>query len=155
MEGYLCIFDGYNTWRKMKNIKQLIVIAVCVILFSGCAKLSKMNELLRLKELSDEQIAMEKSVEKDDALFDLLLNDFKEGKLEKGETVRNLVDKYGWPILERSASEGSNVEEWIYRYSLDFFGSPKVYLYIQDGKLTDWKYVEGNENGDDNGEIKA
>ena len=120
-----------------------------LLLLAGCAKLQHMDQLLTLKAVSDEQGQMGKEIKHQDAKFERLVAEVREGSISKYKSQKNVTRQFGAPVfIEKIAENGRPLEVWVYRYAAQFFDSPKVYLYWnKSGELVQWKYEEGKNNG--------
>ncbi len=128
----------------MKKADMKILGLCLVVIFSaGCAKLAHLQELLTLKAYSDEQEAQTEYVKEQDAKFDKLVQTIKDGKLAAYRNQAQIRKDFGDPVLHREAQrDGVTYQLWLYRYTLRFFDSDKVYLYFDDkGLLKHWEYV--------------
>lgn len=117
--------------------------AVLIILFflTGCAKLSHLDQLLTLKDLSEEQDRLERYTQEQDRKFELLLKAVEDGTIQKYTKARRILRDFGEPVYkEEMTQENPPVERWVYRYARRFFGSPKVCLYVDTGgRLLRWE----------------
>ena len=132
----------------MSNPKIFIPVFV-LLFFTGCAKLAHMDQLLTLKGLSDEQTQMGKEIKHQDAKFERLVAEVREGTISRYKKQESVSGTFGAPVFTEKVAEGGRpLEVWVYRYAARFFDSPKVYLYWnQAGELVQWKYEEGKDNG--------
>lgn len=123
---------------------RLSIIIFISILLSGCAKFSHLDELLTLKAMSEDGDAQAKYVAEQDAKFEALVKEVREGTLKKGLTQKEAWKIYGDPIARRPmVKNGEDVEQWLRRYCVRRFDSDKVYLYFdKDQKLVDWEFVK-------------
>jgi hypothetical protein len=117
---------------------------ICVIFFSGCAKLKYLDELLTLKAYSDEQDALDKEVERNDRSFEAILTAAQNGDLDDYKTAKSVLKKFGAPVLKKKEfSEGEEYDLWLYRYAVEYFDSPKVYLrFDKTGNTIDYEIIE-------------
>ena len=131
----------------MKNhVKQYIII-VSTLTLAGCAKLSHLDQLLTLKDLSDEQDRLAVFVEEQDKRFEKLLAAYADKTIEQYQDQKSILKAFGEPVWRRSIQNDQQpLEQWLYRYSTQFFDSPKVYFYFDEkGKVVKWEYVQGNK----------
>jgi len=129
----------------------LLVVALAAVT-SGCAKLTHLQELLTLKGYSDESLAHEKHIKSQDAKFEKLIAAVKDGSISDFRQPRSFRVAFGDPVYVREISkDGIICQEWLYRYTVRYLDSDKVYLYFsQDGKFLKWEYVpqaKENKNG--------
>ena len=122
---------------------KLLALFGLVIFSSGCAKLAHMQELLTLKAYSDEQEQQTKYVKEQDAKFEKLLTVVKSGDIENYFTQGQIIKAFGEPVFRREAErDGALAQVWLYRYTIRFFDSDKVYLYFDgENKLKSWEHV--------------
>ena len=111
---------------------------------AGCAKLAHLQELLTLKELSDERDQQVLYVAQQDKNFEKLLAAIQDHSIVQFTDQKNFLQTFGKPVLtKRIEREGKPLQQWLYRYLTKPFGSPKVYLYFDaSGKLLDWEYLK-------------
>lgn len=121
----------------------VIVSCILVIFAGGCAKLQHLDQLLTLKALSDEQTQMGKEIKRQDLKFEQLIAAVQDGSIDRYKTQKSISGEFGPPIFTKKTEEVSGpVDIWIYRYSAEFFDSPKVYLYwTQSGELLRWEFA--------------
>ena len=120
-------------------------LLIMLIFLCGCITADEMHGLLTLKHLSDNQAHQEKYMKIQEAKFQKLLQYVKEEKLEPGRSKKWILAAFGEPILTKAIEDGVEAKESLmYRHPDQFFGSEKVYLFL-DGKqtLTGWRYEEG------------
>lgn len=132
--------------NKGRNMKKILLIVVSILIFSGCAKLQHLDQLLTLKDMSDEQTRLQQYIEQQDKKFDKLLQAVKERTLVKNVRGQSIVRMYGEPLGKREVEkDGKKLERWNYRYQMKYFESEKVYLYFNEEKrLVGWEHVAGN-----------
>lgn len=132
-------------------MKKISILFFTVLVFCGCAKVKHLDQLLTLKGLADEQVAMNQYIEKQDQIFELMLEEAKAGTLDQYLNKRRILRAFGDPIFVKHVKgDGQELESWLYRYSTEFFNSEKIYLYFDpDGNL-----VKSEYKGRNNGEIR-
>ena len=123
--------------RRLLNI----IFPLLVLSLTGCAKLAHMQELLRLKDYSDNKEVQAKYVKEQDRKFEQLLAAVRESKIESYQNKKNFLAEFGNPVFSRQVTHaGKTMDMWLYRYTTKYFSSEKVYLYFdQAGKLQDWE----------------
>ena len=114
----------------------LLLAGACLI-FAGCSQ-----PLRTLIGVGGEQKAQRKEVQHQDALFNKLLGDIRDGRLKEGTRRLQIVDKYGDPIL--TTYEGKE-QILLYRPQVEFFNATKVYLRFDDDDVLT-KITIDNEN---------
>ena len=121
--------------------KLLIVSFIIAFFASGCVILSKAEGLMRLKHYSDGQAQIERYVNKQADLFDKLVSDLEEGKLEVGISQKQFIRNYGDPVLANPVRNSSGEEVLLYRYPLKYFNTDRVYAYFDSSQaLIRWEY---------------
>ena len=123
-------------------MKKNIVLLLGLIFLCGCAKLQHIDELLILKDYSDEQDRLHKQVAKQDKRFELLVESVKNQKL-KTSNKRAIIKKFGEPnYVENVKKDHQDCERFVYRYSTRYFDSDKIYLYFDPkGQLITTEYI--------------
>lgn len=125
---------------------RILLVVICLLIGSGCAKLAHLNELLTLKAVSDEQARNDKIVKAYDAKFFQLIEAQKNNQLVS-ETKKSILKKFIKPIqIENVQLNGQSVERWIYRQYVKYLHSAQVYLYFDaDAKLIKSEYFPATE----------
>ncbi len=119
----------------MRTFKTFFILTVLTFTLSGCGK--SMNLLL---EINKEDKAMKHDIAVGAKRFDLLLKDIEADKLKSGLDKKNILARYGQPVLEFGADD--QTEKLLYRHPLKYFDSPKVYLYFDSNqKLAKWDII--------------
>ena len=144
------------------TILKKFFLPVCLILlsfvFSGCAKITHMQELLRIKAYSDNKDQQEEYVQQQNKNFEKLLEVVKAEGLDQYATQKKISKAFGAPVFKRDVTLNEKESEmWLYRYSTKYFGSEKVYLYFDErGKLEDWEhFVPKKDPADENSQPSA
>ena len=126
-----------------------------LIIFTGCAKLAHLDELLTLKALSDDRDQQDLYVANRGKKFEKLVAALKDSSIGRFGYKKDFLKEFGEPILVQPIGHGSGNdvvvmkpgERWIYRYPVRPFGSPKVYLdFDRSGKLMSWQYISRDDN---------
>ena len=127
-------------------MKKGIILVLIILTAGGCTKLKYLDELLTLKSLADSQGEMADYVEVKDRKFNFMLDEAAAGRIEKYSNKTKVLRTFSDPIFVKTVSDHQDaLEVWLYRYSTDFFGSQKIYLYFdKDENLVNWKYDEGD-----------
>ena len=120
-------------------------LSVLIVTGTGCAKLAHLQELLTLQELSKDRDQQALDVARQEQDFEKLLAAVKDHSIVQFTDQRSLLQSFGKPILTKPVErEGRRMEQWLYRYPTQAFGSPKIYFYFDaSGKLLDWEYLRG------------
>ena len=99
------------------------------LLLSGCSKVRHLDQLLTLKDLADEQTRLGHLVEEQDRNFDRMLEEAEAGTLDQYNTKAEFRKEFGVPVFTRIVQgEEEELEIWLYRYAIEYFGAAKVYL---------------------------
>ncbi len=143
--GSLCISGGRVNKVHMKKFLLLFFI---LFFLTGCAKVEHLQELLTLKDLSDDRDQQDIYVRNHDESFERLLQAVKDNSINQFPDKKSFLKAFGKPLLTRQVVwKGESLEKWLYRYATRSFGSPKVYLYFDKfGKLKSWKYFPREED---------
>jgi len=106
-----------------------------------------MDQLLTLKNLADEQGQLNDYIKEQDQKFERLVDEIRMGQLDHYADKSEIVKVFGDPIYVRTVvKNGQELESWLYRYSTEFFGAEKVYLYFdRSGELVISEYLEGHD----------
>ena len=132
-------------------MKRMTILFLAILVFSGCAKVQHLDQLLTLKGLADEQAEMGQLIEEQDQKFELMLEEVKAGTLDQYLNKRKILRAFGDPIFVKHVKgDNQELESWLYRYSTEFFDSEKVYLYFD----SDDNLVKSEYRGKKNGEIR-
>lgn len=128
-------------------MKRKLGLFVILFFLTGCAKLAHLEELLKLKDLSDDREQQDLYVKTHDENFERLLDVAKNNSLDQFPSKKRFLNAFGTPLFSEQVSlDGESVEKWVYRYATQAFGSPKVYVYFEkSGKLKSWKYFSREE----------
>lgn len=129
----------------MKNFSSKIgfsLILTGIVFFCGCAKLTHMQELLRLKEYSDEKTRQKDFVQEQDQNFEKLLSIVRDDGMGRYADQNAILKDFGGPVIRKDiVKDQKPIEVWLYRYTTKFFGSDKVYLYFDTtGRLDSYDY---------------
>lgn len=129
-------------------MKRIVLPFFLLIFCAGCAKLAHLQELLTLKDYSQDRDVQSEYVEGRDKQFEELLQYAKADALpDELNTSRQIAEAFGQPILSRETQHnGQPAVVWLYRYQVKYFHSEKVYFYFDpQGQLLDWNYVPASE----------
>lgn len=135
-------YQGFNSPTELEMV--VLLLNFVLILFSGCGYLAHMEELLRLKSLSDNQTMQQELVQQQNKKFESLLEAVKGNRLQDYPDKKSILKAFGEPIFVQTLEDGGKAKEkWMYRYSEKLMGSEKVYLYFDEAeKLVDHKHVQ-------------
>ena len=122
-------------------MKKNIYLLIGTMLLSGCASSGRMERLLTLKALANEQKNLNAYIEEQDKKFESLLEAARKGAIDQYVDRESIKKNFGDPVYVKQVEHnGESQEEWLYRYVTKFFDSEKVYLYFNgEGKLVKWK----------------
>ncbi len=123
-------------------MRRILSLFCLLFLLTSCAKLEHLQELLTLKDLSDDRDQQDIYVKNHNESFERLLAAVKSNFLNQFPDKKSFLKKIGKPILIKQVVwNGESLQRWLYRYSNKSLGSAKVYLYFdQAGKLKYWQY---------------
>lgn len=124
-----------------------VMIALSPLLLTGCAKISHLDQLLTLKDLSDEQDRLERHIQTRDEKFEFLVKAVQDGTIGRYKNQKSLRRHFGEPVYtEKITQDGRLLDLWVYRYTTKFFDSPKVQLYLDSsGQLIRWDYLGASD----------
>jgi len=112
-------------------LSKFIIFIFGIFLISGCASGGKLDKLLTLKGLSEEQAQMGEYVDAQDKKFEFMLKEQKDGKLDQYLSKDKIVRTFGEPVYVNHVRENDQkLEIWLYRNATQFFGSQKIYIYF-------------------------
>ncbi|OGX38561.1 MAG: hypothetical protein A3G91_02625 [Omnitrophica WOR_2 bacterium RIFCSPLOWO2_12_FULL_50_9] len=128
--------------------RKCLLVAAAALFLSGCAKLQHLDQLLTLKDLSEEQERLHQHVKKQDDRFKALLGAVEDKTIGRYADERKILKNFGEPVYREEMAQGNQkFNRWTYRYTTRFFDSPKVYLYLDSsGHLLRWELI-GGEHG--------
>ena len=143
---FLFIFDG------SKNSLRMSYLLLGVMFFSGCMSSGRVERLVTLKNLANEQKEVNAYINQQDENFRHLLEVIRENRLNEFPDAKSIEKHFGQPIFIKKNVNGEIQEEWLFRYAVNFFHSDKVYLYFdKEGRLINWKVLK---KGGDDGKIR-
>lgn len=121
-------------------VNKIGIVCASLLVLGGCAKLEHLQELLTLKEYSDGQARLEKSITRQNKRFDQLVLAVKENRLEEYPDERSFIKNFGEPILVKEVEkDGMKLQQWLYRYAIQSTAKEKVYVYFDEHQ----KFVTG------------
>jgi hypothetical protein len=117
------------------------LVYLLIVILSGCATLTHLDDLLTLKQVADSQADAERYLNAQKAGFRKLKHDIEAGILRAGLTKSKIVQTYSEPILAETPQASSGAKEkLLYREPTKYFHSERIYLYLDDGhKLLRWE----------------
>lgn len=129
--------------RCAKHEVRGTVVLIILFFLTGCAKVSHLDQLLTLKDLSEEQDSLQRYIQEQDRKFEFLLQAVEDGTIQRYTKARRILKDFGEPVYkEEMTRENPTVQRWVYRYARRFFGSPKVCLYVDaGGRLLRWEIL--------------
>lgn len=130
------------------TISKFFILTFSLFLITGCAKISHLDQLLTLKDLSEEQERLHQHIKKQDDRFNALLGAVEDKTMGQYADERKILKNFGEPVYKEEMVQGNQkLNRWTYRYTTRFFDSPKVYLYLDpSGHLLRWELI-GGEHG--------
>ena len=123
-----------------------------VTIASGCTQVKQfqnLDELLVLKDYSDEKEAQGKWIDQETKRFELILAAAKDGSIKDFSTQRTMREHFGVPVLIEHVQEGgASVERWLYRHPIQKLASDRVYIFFNsDGNLLRFENVVPSSDG--------
>ena len=114
-----------------------------IVFLSGCAKLTHLDELLRLKSLSDNQTQQRKYVKEQNKKFEALLDAVKNNRIPEYPDKKSFLKAFGEPIFTKKVRrDDKTLEQWLYRNAQKLSGSERVYVYFSEtGDFIDFKHI--------------
>ena len=96
-------------------------------LLTGCAKIEHLQELLTLKDLSDDRDQQDIYVKNHDESFERLLAAVQTNSLSQFPDRMSLLRNIGKPVLIKQAVwNGESLERWIYHRLIKSLGLSKI-----------------------------
>ena len=136
------IGDGFSFISAGSNMKKYAIFLLILVFSSlGCQSLQKMDELLTLKDLAEDQEGIDQYVESQDALFKQMHEACGSAEFVQLQTKAEFGEKYGEPVyVEQGAGQTEWFSKWLYRKTVDYFGTERVVLYFdKDGNLVKYE----------------
>ncbi|MBU1726029.1 MAG: hypothetical protein KJ880_00120 [Candidatus Omnitrophica bacterium] len=133
---------------KKKIFRGLAAFIVFSAFFSGgCVYLTHYSDLKKLKNLADSQDQMQEEIKAHEVLFYSLRSDVLENKITQGPDYKEVVSKYGEPILCGPAkAQDEFISSCLYRHPTKYFSSDLIYLnFDSEKKLCSWEIIKANE----------
>ena len=118
-----------------------MIAAVLLMTLTGCAKLEHLDQLLTIKDYSENKEWQQEQVDEGNKNFDKLLASLAEGNFsQRFPNKKKIKAEFGAPVISRGEERnGKEYEVWLYRYPTRYNDSPKVYFYFdQEGQLKDF-----------------
>ena len=148
---FLFGFAGNQTYSGVNYLKKISILFIVLFVCAGCARVKRIDQLLTLKDLADEQAVMSQYIEEQDQKFELMLNEARTGTLDQYLNKQRILTAFGDPVFVKHVKEDDQeLESWLYRYSTEFFDSEKIYLYFD----ADNNLVKSKHRGKKDGEIR-
>ena len=128
-------------------INQKIFLLGFVILFLGCAKLEHLDQLLILKDFSEERDAQEKFIQAELKRFERVAQAVEDGSIAKYETGAQIIQAFGRPMASLMITRDEKpFQQWLYRHPIQAQAKTRVYLYLSsDSRLVHWERVLSSE----------
>ena len=123
-----------------------------VTIASGCTQVKQfqnLDELLVLKDYSDEKEAQGKWIDQETKRFELILAAAKDGSIKDFSTQMTIREHFGVPVLIEHVQEGgASVERWLYRHPIQKLAFDRVYIFFNsDGNLLRFENVVPSSDG--------
>ncbi|MDD5428268.1 MAG: hypothetical protein PHI58_03405 [Candidatus Omnitrophica bacterium] len=112
----------------------LVFLLVCANCEAGLGELRK---------IAAAQADAQREYKEETKAFERVKNAIDSGYIKKGQTKKEIKDRYGEPVVNTRETE-TRRDKWIYKpASSSFFSGVKIYLYFdRDDKLDEIKVVE-------------
>lgn len=129
------------------NMKKFVIVFGAVLLVCGCTQMKQiqhLDELLTLKEYSDEKDGQEKFVNESVKNYERLAQMIDDGTIEQIKTGKEIMKIFGRPIASKTiVREGLTFYQWLYRHPiLSKAGNERVYLYLTpENRLVHWEHL--------------
>ncbi len=123
------------------------MIAICS---AGCMQLKAvphMDELLRIKDYSDEHDGQTAWIEGEVKKFNSLLAAVRDGSIKNYPNQNAVVTEFGQPVLADNVPESPQaVTRWLYRHPIQKFATDRVYLYFDiNGQLLKSEHIPSSQ----------
>lgn len=115
-------------------MRNIIFIALIFLSLSGCFSRQKMQAITTLQGLAKERAEQEIIIKLEEKKFRLLVEAVKNNTIKKGLSEREVLARYGQPILMKQSDISGVDKVLIFVKPLDYSGREKVYLYFDEGK---------------------
>ena len=124
------------------RMKKIFAVLVISLMFTGCAKLAHIKELLTLDSLSKNKALQAETVRIMDKSFDKLREAVKYHQVKDYSDQTSFIRIFGGPVyMEKVKRNGEVLDQWLYRYAVDP-ETDKVYIYWDKNRtLVDYTYV--------------
>jgi len=93
-----------------------------------------------LMKVGKSQSEMAAAAKSESANYDKIKNAIKNGRLSEGDAARDIIKRYGEPVVMLPARKG-RPEKWVYKPAgAEFFSNEKIYLFFdENGGLLKWQ----------------
>jgi hypothetical protein len=123
-----------------------------LIFLTGCTQLKQvqnLDQLLVLKEYSEEKEAQGKWIEQETENFNGILAAVRDGSIKNSPDRESIREQFGDPvIIENIEKDNAPVEQWLYRHPLQKLAFERVYLYFDsNGRLVRYEIVTPPNDG--------
>ena len=131
----------------MRSVALMIVLSMSLTGCTQVKQLAHLRQLLTLKGFSQEKKKQTEYIKACDQKFEEMMAVAKDGQLPSYSTQRKVEERFGPPVYKTTKTDGGvSYEIWMYRYAMNFFDSPKIYLYFDGGhNLVKWEKVKAPE----------
>lgn len=117
-----------------RPIKFLIIF---FIIISGCAYLTHIDGLSTLDSLGKSQEDIDRYIKNQEKLFYVLREDVANKNVYTGLTKKDIIKKYGEPVLNKNIDSGNEKSVFLYRHPIKYYSNTRIYLYFgYSDKLT-------------------
>ena len=128
-------------------MKKCLAVIGAAMLISGCTQMKQiqhLDELLTLKDYSDEKDGQEKFVNESVKNFQLLAQMTDDGTIEQYKTGKEIIKAFGRPLASKNiVREGKIFYQWLYRHPILSKAKSRVYLYLTpENRLVHWEHLQ-------------
>lgn len=131
----------------LRSFTPVLLCACALVLFlSGCTQLKQvqnLDELLTLKDFSDEKDSQQKWIDREVARFELLLTAIDDGSVKSLANQDAVRERFGDPVVVDEVQENNfPAQRWLYRHPIQKLASDRVYFFFDDnGRLLRYERV--------------
>lgn len=110
-------------------MRKITLVLLSLLLLTSCGPNLKL-----LLQINDEDKAFKQQLRLQERGFSLLQQDLKRNQLKVGALKKDIIARYGQPILEQSSQAQTETQKLLYRYPTKYFDSSKVYLFFDNNQ---------------------
>jgi len=127
---------------KIKLLAKLsFFVSFCLVFLNGCMYIKHYDELMRMKQLGDDQKQMQEYIWKQEELFEELKADIAASRLKAGASKKRILSRYGEPTICKEVKDKENITQTcFYRKPSAGIESEIIYLdFDAKGHLVSWQ----------------